>query len=151
MIGILSRSGVSGYPRRHFLWSCSCRLTRWQRSLLRLLGDLPEIFQGWRQACQGSLRNIWGFPKTRGTILEVQIKKIIIRWALYWVPLILGNYHIAAVTGSVEQLWRCSKTASKTRYTLGSAGYAVRVEVQTGQGHKVELVRASSELQCAHI
>ena len=37
---------------------------------------------------------IWGFPKTRGTILGVPIIRTIVYWGLYWGPLILGNCHI---------------------------------------------------------
>ena len=37
---------------------------------------------------------IWWFPKIRGTFLGVSIIRTIIFWGLYWVPSILGNYHI---------------------------------------------------------
>ena len=37
---------------------------------------------------------MWGFPKTRGTILGVPIIRTIVYWGLYWGPLILGNYHV---------------------------------------------------------
>ena len=33
------------------------------------------------------LAGIWGFPKSRGTILGVPIIRIIVFWGLYWVPL----------------------------------------------------------------
>ena len=39
-------------------------------------------------------RGIWEFPRLRGTILGVPIKRTIVFWGLYWGPLILGNYHI---------------------------------------------------------
>ena len=35
-----------------------------------------------------------GFPKIRGTFLEVPIGRIIVFWGVYWGPPILGNYHI---------------------------------------------------------
>ena len=41
---------------------------------------------------------IWGFPKIRGTILGVPIIRIIVFWGLYWVTLILGNYHMKLVS-----------------------------------------------------
>ena len=34
----------------------------------------------------------WGFPKIRGTLLGVQIIRIIVFWGLYWGHLMLGNY-----------------------------------------------------------
>ena len=34
-----------------------------------------------------------GVPKIRGTILGVPIIRNVVHWGLYWVPLILGNYH----------------------------------------------------------
>ena len=37
---------------------------------------------------------IWGFPKIMGTSLGVPIIRIIVYWALFWGPLILGNYHL---------------------------------------------------------
>ena len=37
---------------------------------------------------------IWGFPKSRGTILGVPIIRTIVFRGLYWGPLILGNYHL---------------------------------------------------------
>ena len=33
----------------------------------------------------------WGFPKIKATLLEVDMRRIIV----YWDPLILGNYHTA--------------------------------------------------------
>ena len=38
-------------------------------------------------------RPIGGFPKIRGTILRVPIRRTIVFWGLYWGPPILGNYH----------------------------------------------------------
>ena len=38
--------------------------------------------------------HIWGFPKIRGTLLGVPIRRTIVFWGLYWGPLILGNYHL---------------------------------------------------------
>ena len=32
---------------------------------------------------------IWGFPKIRGTILGIPIKRIRVFWGLYWVPLFM--------------------------------------------------------------
>ena len=47
-------------------------------------------------ACLGhDLGMIWGFPKIRGTILGVPIRRTIIFWGLYWGTPILGNYHLA--------------------------------------------------------
>ena len=37
---------------------------------------------------------IWRFPKIGGTHLGVTIMRTIVFWGLYWVLLILGNYHI---------------------------------------------------------
>ena len=37
---------------------------------------------------------IWGSPKIGGTLLGVPIIRTIVFWGLYWVPPILGNYHI---------------------------------------------------------
>ena len=37
---------------------------------------------------------IWGFPKIRGTLLGVPIIRTVVFGGLYWVTLILGNYHI---------------------------------------------------------
>ena len=45
----------------------------------------------------------WGFPKTRGTILEVLILRIIAFWGLYWGPPILGNYHMLLHDGHKAQ------------------------------------------------
>ena len=39
-------------------------------------------------------RDMWGFPKIRGTILEVPIIRIVIFGGLYWGTPILGNYHV---------------------------------------------------------
>ena len=36
----------------------------------------------------------WGFPTIRGTFLGVPIIRTIVYWGLYWVPPILGNYHL---------------------------------------------------------
>ena len=52
-----------------------------------------------RNSCREALSsrsklNIWGFPKIRGTFLGVPIIRTIVYWGLYWVPPILGNYHI---------------------------------------------------------
>ena len=33
-----------------------------------------------------------GFPKIRGTFLEVLIIRMIVFWGLFWGPLVLGNY-----------------------------------------------------------
>ena len=38
--------------------------------------------------------DIWGFPKIRGTLLEVPIIRTIVFWGLHWGPPILGNYHM---------------------------------------------------------
>ena len=38
-------------------------------------------------------RNIWGFPKIRGTILGVPIIRTIVFGGLHWGPLILEKYH----------------------------------------------------------
>ena len=38
---------------------------------------------------------IWEFLKIMGTLLGIPIIRTIVYWGLYWVPLILGNYHIA--------------------------------------------------------
>ena len=43
------------------------------------------------------ISGIWGFTKIRGTILRVPILRTRVFWGLYWVPLILGNYHIASI------------------------------------------------------
>ena len=37
-------------------------------------------------------RDSWGFPKIRGTLLGVPIKRIVVLWGLHLGPLILGNY-----------------------------------------------------------
>ena len=37
---------------------------------------------------------IWGFPISRGTLLGVPIIRILVVWSIFWVPPILGNYHI---------------------------------------------------------
>ena len=44
----------------------------------------------------GLYRGLWGlgFPKIRGTLLEVPIIRIIVFGGLYWGPLILGNYQM---------------------------------------------------------
>ena len=36
-------------------------------------------------------KNMWRFPKIRGTSLGVPIIRTIVFWGLYWGPLILGN------------------------------------------------------------
>ena len=36
----------------------------------------------------------WGFPRIRGTLLEVPIIRNIVLLGLYWGPLILGNNQI---------------------------------------------------------
>ena len=36
----------------------------------------------------------WGFPKIRGTLLGVPVIRTIVSGGLYWVNLILGNYHL---------------------------------------------------------
>ena len=41
---------------------------------------------------------IWGFPKIRVTFLGVPIIKSRVFGGLYWVPPILGNYHLC---------WKC--------------------------------------------
>ena len=41
-----------------------------------------------------SVNRIWRFPKIRGTILRVPKIRIVVFGGLYWVPLILGNYHL---------------------------------------------------------
>ena len=64
-------------------------------------------FQGFEHQAIGFIiwrvypKNIWGFPKFRGTILGVPIIRIIVFWGLYWGPLILGNYHIGLLTGAM--------------------------------------------------
>ena len=40
------------------------------------------------------IRDQWGFPKIRGTILGVPIIRTVVYWGLYWGPLILGNYQV---------------------------------------------------------
>ena len=40
---------------------------------------------------------IWGFPKTRGTILGVPIIRTIVFWGLYGDPPVLENYHLSKV------------------------------------------------------
>ena len=39
-------------------------------------------------------RDIWEFPKIRGTILGVPIIRALVFCGLYWVLFILGNYHM---------------------------------------------------------
>ena len=45
---------------------------------------------------------IWGFPKTRGTILGVFIIRTIVLGGLHWGPPILGNYHIGIMEKKME-------------------------------------------------
>ena len=51
-----------------------------------------------RHTLETSVQNIkftiWGFPKIRGTILGVPMRRTIIFWGPYWGPLNLGTYHI---------------------------------------------------------
>ena len=55
----------------------------------RLLGG------SWRSGKFQTQRvTIWGFPKIRGTLLEIPIIRTVVFWGLYWGPRILGNYHI---------------------------------------------------------
>ena len=62
----------------------------------------------------GLQRDMWGFPKIRGTRLGVLIMRIIIFGGLYWGPIILGNYHMRLRVskahtddiGDVEVLYR---------------------------------------------
>ena len=45
---------------------------------------------------------IWGFPKIRGTILGVPIRRTIVYWGLYWGPPISGNYHMENGRGNLD-------------------------------------------------
>ena len=57
--------------------------------------------------------HIWGFPKMRGTILNVLIIKTVIYWGLYWDPPILGNYHI--FVGRQDHGWILHRTRVSIR------------------------------------
>ena len=35
---------------------------------------------------------LWGFPKSRGTLVGTPILRTIVLWGLYWGPPVLGNY-----------------------------------------------------------
>ena len=52
----------------------------------------------------GYKKAIWGFPKLRGTFLEVPRIRIIVYWGLHWGPLVLGNYHIVCSLGEALTL-----------------------------------------------
>ena len=61
----------------------------------------------------------WGFPKIRGTLLGVPIKRTIIFWGLYWGPPILGNYQIllgieTGRFGTEKLLWVCKIGSEKS-------------------------------------
>ena len=53
-----------------------------------VIHDLLEVQASLRQ------KQIWRFPKIRGTLLGVLIIRVTVYWGLYWGPIILGNYHI---------------------------------------------------------
>ena len=73
---------------------------------------LPKRFRVKGLEFRGSVWGHMGFPKMRGTILEIPIIRIIVFGCLYWGPLILGNYHMGrmlvfwGVYGGPFSLWK---------------------------------------------
>ena len=68
---------------------------------------------------------IWGFPKTRGTLLGVPIIRTRVFWGLCWGPLILGNYHdkVSRLIRSLEGMRKPSMGHSfATPYLKGHGG-----------------------------
>ena len=63
----------------------------WERRTQNQIKNIQGI-QG--LGLKGIIGAIWGFPKTRGTLLGVPIIRIIVFGGLYWGTPILGNYHI---------------------------------------------------------
>ena len=53
---------------------------------------------------------MWGFPKIRGTVLRIPIKRSIVCSGLYRGSLFLGNYHV----GFGVTAWGCSWRKSCT-------------------------------------
>ena len=56
---------------------------------------------------------MWGFPKIRGTFLGVPIIWIIVFLGLYWVPPILGNYHVGDRVGYIGIMEKNMETTIK--------------------------------------
>ena len=58
------------------------------------MGTGDEAFSSCSYVRASGVGLIWSFPKIRGTILGVPVKRIIVFWGLYWGSLILGKYHL---------------------------------------------------------
>ena len=69
-------------------------------------------------AAQAAVRRVarssssWGLPQIRGTLLGLCIIRTVVKWGLYWGPLILGNYLIALTPSWPLVAWQlmCART-----------------------------------------